>query len=124
FSLCLLLILSAGCWLLIRTLPKALLVSTLLGGLFFSFGHLSIAVEEWRLGAASGTFGRILPVILPLTVLLILVFLCLAIFRSKREFGSVYAVLNVVSAFLVLSSGFMLLNRFLAQSSSVSPEPH
>src|SRR5690606_37053064 len=84
---------------------------------------LSVAVEEWRLGTASGAFGSILSAILPLTVLLILILLCSAILRSKRDFGSVYAVLNVVSAFLVLSSGFMLLNRALAQSTNASHEP-
>lgn len=123
FSLCLIVIASASCWLLMRSLPKALLVSTILGVFFFSFGHLSIAVEELRLGTAPGTFGSILPAILPLTVLLILVFLCSVVLRSKRDFGSEYAVLNVVSAFLVLSSGFMLSNRYLAQSASPSHEP-
>jgi hypothetical protein len=123
FSLCLILASSAACRLLIRSLPKALLVSTILGVFFFSFGHITIAVENLSVNTAPGTFGRILQTIFPLAVLLMVFFLCRVVLKSERDFGPVYAILNAGSSFLVLSCSFMLLNRYLAYSANSSSEP-
>ncbi|HJQ13505.1 MAG TPA: hypothetical protein VJ830_02055, partial [Anaerolineales bacterium] len=54
-------------------------------------------------------------VILSLITLLILFFLCRAILKSNKNLTSVYPTLNIIALFLVLSSGYLLVNRFFAR---------
>jgi hypothetical protein len=117
FSILLVLIIYTLSFLLIRNQPKAAVVSTVLTIFFFSFGHISIFVEGSSLAAMLGNLSRVIPIILLLIALSTIVFLCGAILRTKKDLFAVYPILNTISVFLVLSSGFMLLTSYFVQQS-------
>ncbi len=97
--------------LLIKNRPKAILIATVFLIFFFSFGHVSIFVEGSNLGVENWLTN----IFLSFAALLILFFLCRAILKTKKDLSLVYQTLNVISIFLVLSSGLMLLNNYVAK---------
>lgn len=104
---------------LVKSLSKAILISTIFIIFFFSFGHLSIFVEGSKLAAALGEESWLINIFLSFATVLILFFLCRAVLRAKKDLTSVYQILNIVSLFLVLSSGFLLINsRFARRADS------
>jgi hypothetical protein len=118
FSILLGSIFCAISFLLIRRWPQALLVSTVFIISFFSFGHISIFVEASGFATALGDLGGSINIILSLTALLVIFYLCRAILKTNRDLSQVYQILNVISLFLVLSSAFMLVSRYLAQQAT------
>ena len=103
---------------LVRQWPKAILISTIFMIFFFSFGHLSIFVEGSDLAAGPGDPGRSINMVLSSTSLLVIFLLCRAILRTRKDHSQVYQILNVISLFLVISSGLMLLNSYRTQQAS------
>jgi len=102
-------------FLLIRHLPKAILISTIFIIFFFSFGHIALFVQGTDFATALGETGWSINTVLFLTALLALFFLCRAILKTKKDLVQVYPILNVISLFLVVSSGLMLLNGYRTQ---------
>lgn len=119
FSILIVLLFYGISFLLIRNLAKAVLMATIVTIFFFSFGHISIFVEGSSFAASLGNLSGLINFILICVALLILFILCRAIFRSKKDLSQIYPTLNLISAFLVISSGFMLLNSYLAQQSGI-----
>lgn len=105
---------------LIKSLPKAILISTIFILFFFSFGHISISIERSKLASSLGLGSWLITVILSIVTLLILFFLCRAVLKSNQDLTSVYPTLNILSLFLVLSSSFLLVNRFFARQTNPS----
>ena len=101
--------------LLIRHLAKAILISTVFIIFFFSFGHIALFIKETGFATAFGKTREAITIILFLTSLLGVFLLCHAILKTKRDLSQVYSVLNVISIFLVLSSGWMLLAGYLTR---------
>jgi hypothetical protein len=102
--------------LLIKSRPKAILIATIFLIFFFSVGHLSIVMEGLNFGKTwGGDLSWLVNALVPLVALLILFFICRAILNTKRDLALIYQTLNVISLFLVLSSGFMLLNSYSAR---------
>src|SRR5215211_1387072 len=101
-------------FLLIRHLPKAILISTIFIIFFFSFGHIALFVEGTDFATALDETGWSINTVLFITALLALFFLCRAILKTKKDLVQVYPILNVISLFLVVSSVLMLLNGYRA----------
>ena len=129
FSLAFAFLLVAISTLLIKNEPKAILISTVVIIFFFSFGHISILVEGSTFAAAPGTLGDLTGIVLSTVTLLVLFFVCRAILNTKKDLSAIYPSLNIISLFLVLSSGFMFMNSYLAGRAgspirqNVEPEP-
>jgi hypothetical protein len=123
FSITFSLIVLAISFLLIRSRPRAILVSTVFIFFFLGFGHISILFEESAFAAALGGRSRFMNVFLYAIALLLVGFLCQAILKTKKDLSAVYQALNIVSLFLVLSSGFLLVsNQFTGKAGPVSPQ--
>ena len=115
FSIALTLVFCLLCFKLVRSWPKAILIATLFIILFFSFGHISIFFEESTLFKALRSPGWLINFILPALTVLFLIFLWSIILTTNKDLTRVYATLNAISAFLVLSSFFTLLSNFYQQ---------
>lgn len=111
-------------FLLIRDRQKAILIATIFLIFFFSAGHISIFMEGLDFAALGDTLNRTLNVILTFAALFPLFFLCRTILRTRQSLSSVYQTLNLISLFLVLSSGFMLATRALAQAEETPTGQH
>jgi hypothetical protein len=103
-------------FLLIRDRQKAILIATTFLIFFFCAGHISIFMEGLDFAAVGGTLNRTLNALLTFAALLLLFFLFRTILKTRKSLSLVYQTLNVISLFLVLSSGFMLLTRAFPQS--------
>ena len=106
-------ILFAIATLVLRDYRKAGLVVSALVLLFFSYGHVYLAVKGWRIGGVS--VGRH-AVLGTLWILLIAGVLLLSI-RTKRGLHELTTVLNVVAAGLVLLNSITVI-QFQARSSA------
>ncbi len=104
---------------LVRKRPKAILLSTICVIFFFSFGHISLILEESGLMDKIGNAGWLIHILLPALLLLAIVLLCYAILKTKQDVRQTYLTLNVISAFLVLSSCFTLLTNDYLQRQSI-----
>ena len=113
FSISFALIVGAISFLLIKSQPKAILISTVFIIFFFSFGHISILLEG-SVFAALGGLSRSLTIFFSTIASLTLFFLCRLILKTDKDLTAVYQTLNIISLFLVFSSGFMLMNRYFA----------
>jgi hypothetical protein len=105
---------------LIRNQIKAALISAILIIFFFSSGHLSIFMEGSNFAAALGPPSGLMGVILAPVILSAIFFLCRAILKTEKDLFQIYPILNAISAFLVLSTGLMLLNSYTAEQSKKS----
>jgi hypothetical protein len=114
FSISFALILIAISFLFVKNWPKAILVSTVFIIFFFSFGHISLLLEGSAFAAALGGLSRFVTIFLFAIALLTIIFLCRVILRSKKDLTAIYQVLNIISLFLVVSTGFMLMNRYFS----------
>jgi hypothetical protein len=115
FSVALTLVFCLLCFKLVRSWPKAILVTTVCIIIFFSFGHISIFFEGSTLFEALGSPEGLINYILPALTLLFVILLCSIILRTKKDLTQVYAPLNTISAFLVLFSMFTLLSNSYQQ---------
>ena len=129
FSMAFALIVVAISFLWIRSWPKAILVSTVFIVFFFSLGHISLLIEGSTLTGTLGGLSRFLSLIIFAVTLLIVTILCSAILKTKKDLSATYQALNILSLFLVLSSGFLLINRYTAEPAGATnqqntrPEP-
>jgi hypothetical protein len=101
--------------LLVRNWQKAVLIATSFLVLFFSFGHISLVVEGSNFAAALANPSQVINVLLLFATLFLLLFIYRMILKTKNDLSLVYQTLNVISLFLVLSSGFSILHRYLAR---------
>jgi len=107
-------------FLLIRNRPKAVLVSTVFILLFFSLGHISILVEGFAYTATLGGLNRFFSPFLTAVALLTLFLVCRVILQTKKDLSTAYQTLNIISLFLVLSSGLLLINRYIAEKAGAT----
>jgi hypothetical protein len=103
---------------LVRNWPKTILLSTICLIFFFSFGHISLLLEGSSLLEKSGNASWLIHIFLPVLLLLVIVLLCYAVLRTRQDLPQTYLTLNVISAFLVLSSCLTLLNNYYLQRQS------
>ena len=115
FSIALTLVFCLLCFKLVRSWPKAILITTLFIILFFSFGHISIFFAESTLFEAVGSPGWLIDFILLGLTVLFVILLWSIILTTNKDLTRVYATLNTISAFLVLFSFFTLLSNFYQQ---------
>ena len=111
FSIALTLVFWLICLKLVRSWPKAILITTVFIIFFFSFGHISIFFEGSTLFEALGSPGWLINFILPALTTLFLILLCSSILRTNKDLTQVYSTLNTISAFLVLFSILTLLSN-------------
>lgn len=123
FSITFSFIIVAISFLLIKSRPKGILISTAFIFFFFTFGHFSILLEGSAFAAALGGLNRFRNIFLFAMALLILSYLCRAILKTKKDLSAVYQLLNIVSLFLVLSSGFTLVNSQFAGKAAPTSHP-
>jgi hypothetical protein len=105
----------------VRNWTKGILLSTICIIFFFSFGHISLILEESSLVDKFGNASWLINILFPILMLLIIVLLCYAVLKTKQDLGQTYLTLNVISAFLVLSSFFTLLNNVYRQRPAAPP---
>ncbi|HEX5944578.1 MAG TPA: hypothetical protein VFY66_20005, partial [Anaerolineales bacterium] len=123
FSITFSFIIVAISFLLVKSRPKGILISTAFIFFFFTFGHFSILLEGSAFAAALGGLNRFRNIFLFAMALLILSYLCRAILKTKKDLSAVYQLLNIVSLFLVLSSGFTLVNSQFAGKAAPTSHP-
>ena len=97
---------------LVRNRPKAILLSTICIIFFFSFGHISLLLEGSSLLEKSGNADWLINILFPVLFLLVIVLLFYAVLKTRRDLRQTYLTFNVISAFLVVSSCFTLLNNY------------
>lgn len=85
-------------WALVRNLWKAGLIVSILVFLFFSYGHIYLAVRGWRV--AGILVGR--NAVLGIVWIVLAVGAVVAVIRTRRRLHELTTVLNVVGAGLVL----------------------
>jgi len=115
FSFALALVFCILCFKLLRSWPKAILITTLFIIFFFSFGNISIFFEESTLFEALGNPEWLINLILLALTVLFIILLCSLILTTNKDLTQVYATLNTISAFLVLFSFFTLVNNSYQQ---------
>ena len=106
---------------LVKNRPKAILLSIICLIFFFSFGHISLLLEGSSLLETSDNVGWLISIFFPVLFLLVIILLCYAVLKTSQDLRQTYLTLNVISAFLVLSSCFTLLNNIYRQSPSAHP---
>ena len=118
FSLLITLLSCFICYVLFRNIPKAILISTGFLVLFFSYGHIAIILEGSSFASAAAERNRLINILLSLLMLLVLIAGCRILLKTNKDLSTFYQILNVISLFLVVSSGFVLLHNSLTRVAS------
>jgi len=117
FSVVLTLVLCLLFFSVVRSWTKTILLSTVFIIFFFSFGHILIFTEESSLFEKLGTTSWLINIVVAFLILLVMFLICYSILKTKGDLRQTYLSLNTISAFLILSSCFTLLNQYYAQRS-------
>lgn len=118
FSVLLALIFSLLCSRLIGNWSRASLMATAFLVIFFSYGHVAIFFEGSRLYESIGSATWPVNIFLPTLALLAAFLVSRFLLKTKKDIVQIYPILNTMSAFLVLSSSFIIAGKYDQQQAA------